>query len=298
MVRRQHGSSLRIEEFCSGGHIVFYGSLEENRSRPKPNFAAMPNFDLTVIATFVAQTVAALVMAILLLGFHRQYQKSYLLHWTLSWFALAFYYADAVLGIGLAIRQQMPSAHPIRIATATTGGIIGYLQIMWLLFGVYELLRRRPVRIRFYWRALAVVAAFGLLTSLIFIGDDAVSSSRYFVRVGVRSLIAAILYLIASYAFWRARQRRSGVGFTMMAVSFLLYAIEHGRQVAISAAWHFFDQPINSLFAGYFDFLLQAVLGMSMIASLLEDEREASELAAGEVHHLAYHDALRSEERL
>ena len=252
----------------------------------------MPNFDLTTVATFSAQTVAALVMAILLLGFHRQYQKSYLLHWTLSWFALAAFYVSTAVGMALALRYHTPSAHPARIFTATVGGVLGYLQIMWLMFGVYELLRRRPVRIRFYWRAMGAAAAFGLIVSLAFIGNDAVSSARYLARVGLRAFVAMIAVLVASYAFWRARPKRRGVGFTMMAVSFMLYAIEHGRQLVTSIAWHFYDKPVSSFFAGYFDFLLQAILGMSMIASLLEDEREATELAAGEVHHLAYHDAL------
>ncbi len=252
----------------------------------------MPPFDLSVIAGFSAQTAAALVMAILLLGFHRQYHKSYLLHWTLSWFALGAYYADAAIGMGLPLRTHMPSAHPIRILTAAFGGAIGYLQIVWLVFGVYELLRRRPVRIRFYWRMLLAAGTFGMLSSLLFIGQDAISSSRYFVRVGLRCLIAAIAYFVASYAFWQARRKRRGVGFTMMAVSFFLYALEQLRQVTISVAWQFFNKPLPSLFTNYFDFLLLAILGMSMIASLLEDEREASELASLEMSHMAYTDAL------
>ena len=252
----------------------------------------MPQFDLTVLATFSAQTIAAAVMAILLLGFQRQYHKTYLQHWTLSWAALAAYYADAALGMGLALRSGVPSSHPIRIFTATLGGMLGYLQIAWLLFGVYELLRRRPVRLRFYWRTVAVAAAFGFITSLLFIGPSAVSSSRYFMRVGLRCMIGAIAYFVASYAFWRTRRGRSGVGFTMMAISFSLYGIEQLRQVLISVQWQFFNKPLPTLFSGYFDFLLQAILGMSMIATLLEDEREASDLAAVEISHMAYTDAL------
>jgi diguanylate cyclase (GGDEF)-like protein len=253
----------------------------------------MPTFDPTVVAAFAAQSVVAAVMAILLLGFHRQYGKSYLLHWTLSWAALTAYYADAAIGMGLAIRSHMASNHPVRILTAAFGGVIGYLQIVWLLFGVYEVLRRRPVRIRFYWRTLAIATAFGLLMSFAFIGHDAVSSTRYFLRVGIRCLIAAVAYGVASYAFWHARRRRKGVGFTMMSLAFLLYAFEQIRQVSSSVAWQFFDRPLQTMFIGTtFDFLLQAILGMSMIASLLEDEREASELASEEVSHLAYTDAL------
>src|SRR5436305_1994013 len=104
-------------------------------------------------------------MAVLLLGFHRQYHKSYLLHWTLSWAALAAYYADAALGMALALRTHMPASHPLRVLVAASAGIIGYLQIVWLLFGVYELLRRRPVRLRAYWQILAAAGAFGFVLS-------------------------------------------------------------------------------------------------------------------------------------
>ena len=252
----------------------------------------MPTFDLTDVATFGAQMTAAAVMAILLLGFHRQYRRSYLMHWTLSWTALAAYYADAAIGMGLALRMHTPSDHPIRLFTAALGGILGYVQIVWLLFGVYELLRRRPVRIAYYGKTLMAAAAFGLITSLLFIGPDAVSSSRYFMRVGLRSLIAAVAYVAAGYAFWGARPKRRGVGFTMMSISFFVYAMEQLRQAGASVAWEFFNQPIPNRFTGYFDFLLQAVLSMSMIASLLENEREASDLATVEVSHLAYTDAL------
>src|SRR6185295_18150877 len=105
---------------------------------------------------------------------------------------------------------------------------------------------------------------------LFYIGADAVSSTRYFMRVGLRCLIAGLAYAVASYAFWHARRRRKGVGFTMMSLSFLLYAFEQLRQVGLSVAWQFFDRPMASMFTGYFDFLLQAILGMTMIASLLE----------------------------
>jgi len=52
----------------------------------------VPQFNLVTVITSSAQTVAALVMAILLLGFLQQYRKSYVRHWTLSWAALAGYY--------------------------------------------------------------------------------------------------------------------------------------------------------------------------------------------------------------
>ncbi len=252
----------------------------------------MPEFNLVTIITSAAQTVAAIVMAVLLYGFLRQYRKNYLRHWTWSWAALAGFYIASSIDTGLGLRFNMASAHPVRILTATLSGVLGYTNIAWLLFGIYELLRRRPVRIRVYWRTLAAVTVFGIITSLLFIGPDAVSSSRYFVRTGVLSLIASVAYLGSSVAFWQVRKRRRGVGFTMFSVALLLYSLQQAYQVGVSIGWSFFAQSSGTIYVGYVGFLLQAITGMSMIACLLEDEREASELATVEMEHLAYHDAL------
>ena len=253
----------------------------------------MPEINLVVVATFAAQTLAAIIMAILLLGFLRQYGKSYLRHWTLSWTALALHQLFTGAGLTLALRFHVAANHPLRLATAALSGIFGYLQIVWILFGVYEILRRRPVRIRTYWRTIAVVSAIALVPSLLFIDSNVVSNSRYFTRIGIPALISSVAYLVASYAFWQSRNRRRGVGFTMIAVSFFLYSAEAIHQFAISAAWSFFNtQPAYVMYVGYLDFLLQAVMGMSMIACLLEDEREATELATVEMERLAYHDAM------
>src|SRR5437867_2333610 len=251
----------------------------------------MPEFNLVTVITSSAQTVAAIVMAVLLLGFQRQYRKTYVRHWTLSWAALAAYYVCSSIGMGLGLGYDMPSAHPVRLLTATLAGIFGYTTIVWLLFGIYELLRRRPVRIRFYWRTLAAVAAFGVITALLFVGPDAVSSTRYFVRIGIRSLIASLAYLGSSIAFWQVRKRRRGVGFTMFSVALLLYGLQQAYLFGASIGWRFLAQSTGTIYLGYVGFLLQAITGMSMIACLLEDEREASELATVEMEHLAYHDA-------
>ncbi|HEY8131149.1 MAG TPA: EAL domain-containing protein [Thermoanaerobaculia bacterium] len=252
----------------------------------------MPEFNLVTVITSSAQTVAAIVMAVLLLGFLRQYRKTYLRHWTFSWAALAAYYVCSSIGMGLGLGYGLPSAHPVRLLTATLSGIFGYTTIVWLLFGIYELLRRRPVRIRFYWRTLAAVAAFGVITSLLFVGPDAVSSTRYFVRTGIRSLIASVAFLGSSIAFWLVRKRRRGVGFTMFSVALLLYGLQQAYIFGASIGWRFLAQSTGTIYLGYVGFLLQAITGMSMIACLLEDEREASELATVEMEHLAYHDAL------
>ena len=162
----------------------------------------MPAFNLATIITSTAETVAAIVMAILLLGFLRQYKKSYLRHWTLSWTALAAYDVASATGIALGVGYNIASNHPVRVLTSMLGGVFGYTSVVFLLFGIFELLRRRPVRIRTFWRTLGGAALLGAVLALLFIGPDAVSSTRYFVRVGIRSLAACIAYLSASIAFF------------------------------------------------------------------------------------------------
>lgn len=252
----------------------------------------MPEFNLVAIITASAQTFVACVMALLLLGFFRQYRKTYLRHWMLAWVALATWDAFSALGIGLGVRQHMSSEHPLRLTTAVISGVFGYAHIAWLLFGIYELLRRRPVRIRAYWWILASASLLGFVLSLLFVGPDPVSSARFFARMGMHSLIASIAYLVSAIALWQFRKRRRGVGFTMFSGALLLFALQQAYQVGVSIGWRIFAQSAGSIYTGYVGFLLQAVVGMSMIACLLEDEREASELATVEMEHLAYHDAL------
>jgi diguanylate cyclase (GGDEF)-like protein len=250
----------------------------------------MSTSDLSVVSGFGAQGVVSIVLALLLLLFYQQYRKSYLRHWTYSWFAIGGYYLGSAAGLWLALEKGIPSAHPLRLTLSAATGALGYMRIVWLVFGAYEILRRRPVRLVFYHRMLAAAGAFGIILSFLFIDrDPALSARRYFVRIGLRFLIGGIAYLITSYAFWRARQRRKGIGVTMMSVSFALYAFDRLHQVAMSLSG---GNPLDLMGTTYVDFLLQALLGMSMIASLLEDEREATELATVEISHLAYTDPL------
>jgi diguanylate cyclase (GGDEF)-like protein len=241
----------------------------------------------------VAQTIASAVVALVLYGFYRQYLKGYLLHWTLGWSALAAF--DLFTGINswLIFSGHVQATHPARIATAIVVGVTGYLQIGWMLFGVYELIHRRPVRLAQTKQILIGLFSFGLLVSLLFITPDEMSSQRYFARVGIRSLAAAAGFGFAAVILWRARRRRSGIGFTLLSGAFALYVVEQLQYLELTVAWlttgYRFDY---AMYLGYVDFLLQTLLGVGMIACLLEDEREAAELAAVEIEHLAYHDAL------
>jgi diguanylate cyclase (GGDEF)-like protein len=250
----------------------------------------MPEFNVAAAATYAAQTVNAAVLAVLMYGFFREYRKSYLQHWTLAWASLAIFHVATALSLLLAIEFKYPHSHPLRFAVTLAAGIVGYLHVGWLLFGVHELVRRRPVRLLDRRKALIALTILGVVTSVLFLGTP---GGRYFTRVGVRALIVGSAYAFACVALWKVRRRRSGLGFPVLSGALALYSLEQFHYFGLSLAWFLREaNPDYVLYLGYIDFMLQAVIGIGMIACLLEDEREAADLAAVEIEHLAYHDAL------
>jgi diguanylate cyclase (GGDEF)-like protein len=204
----------------------------------------MPDLKSIGFAAFSAQTLGAAILAILFLAFFRQYRKEYLLHWTRSWTALTLF---------LVVRNAP------WVAARMAAGALALLHAGLLLFGVYDIVRRRPVRIREARLILIALAVAG-------------AASAFAPQV-VRTSLSALAFAGAALALWRVRMRRQGIGFAITACIFLLYGV-------------------MALFAEALEFVPQMMLGVGMIVCLLDDEREANELATNEIEHLAYHDAL------
>lgn len=253
----------------------------------------MPHFDIAASLAFIAQTIGSAVMALVIYGFYRQYHKSYLLHWSLGWTALAIHHLFSGLSAALALGLGLKATNPTLIVAAVITGVTGYLQIAWMLFGVYELIRRRPVRLVEARRIIGGLFAFGLIVSLLFIAPDGMTSGRYLTRIALRAIAAALAFGVGAFALWRGRTRRSGIGFALLGAAFAGYALEQLHYAGLAVLWFAAGRTLDyTQYLQYVDFLLQSMMAVAMIACLLEDEREAAELAAVEIEHLAYHDAL------
>ena len=253
----------------------------------------MAQFDLAASLSFIAQTIGSAAVALILYSFYRQYGKDYLAHWTLGWTAVALYQVSTGLSTLLSRHFGMVASHPLRILTGIVGGLTGYVQIGWLLFGVYELVLRRPVRLRESRRIIIALAAIGVALSLLFIAPDTVSSGRYAARVGLRAVVACVAFGVASLKLWQAKRRHHGVGFSVLSIAFGLYSLEQLQYAGIAGKWLSTGTfSPYTLYLGFVDFLLQSMIAIGIIACLLEDEREATELASMQIEHLAYHDAL------
>ncbi|HUP44951.1 MAG TPA: EAL domain-containing protein [Thermoanaerobaculia bacterium] len=253
----------------------------------------MPELTIAAGLSFSAHFITAVVMTALLAGCYRQYRKSYVYHWTLSWAALAVAELALVGSRTAAIYLDVPPFHPFRIGPAMVANAAAYLQIAWLAFGAYELVRRRPVRLRESKRILLTVGGFGALMAVLFTHDAGTAASRHMARLGVFAALSAVALAVMAVAIWRTRRLRAGVGSAVLGVALGLHAMERLAESAVAfSALPSGLRPEMPIYWPMLSLLLLSLIGLGMIASLLEDEREAASIAADQVEHLAYHDAL------
>jgi diguanylate cyclase (GGDEF)-like protein len=251
----------------------------------------MESSGLVVFVSHLAQAGGAFVLALVLMGFQRLYRREYLRTWAWSWWA--FCVSLGSLGLKLFLDQSPANSHLLDTALTSLSLIAGYWQIAWLLFGTYELTTTRIVSRRmqlFVLSALALLAAVPVVASLYF-----EPTQQSVMPEGIRSFCLAVAFLIASYWVWNAgnEELSAGMGQRIMAVSFLLYAVQQMYYLAVFVSSPLLERkPLYVLYLAPLDFLLQFLLGMGMVIWLLEEERRRVVAASARAEHLAYHDSL------
>ncbi|HEV2845826.1 MAG TPA: EAL domain-containing protein [Thermoanaerobaculia bacterium] len=247
-----------------------------------------------IFTSNIAQAIGAVVLAIVLVGFHRHYQRPYLLKWAWSWWA--FCASLLAQSVAVVLVAYMPAGAPARLAASGVAMVAGFWQAAWLLFGTYEVVRERVLPSRFQRTLLGLLSLFALALTLGSVGME--PDQRFFVRVGLRALLVGIAFLVTSWGVWRSRTGRSsaisGIGWRLVSGSFLLYGL-HLLQYAFVIRFLDMGDPRLTGYAsltGYFDLLFQGLIGIGLVTWLLEDERQRVVAASEQIEHLAYHDAL------
>jgi PAS domain S-box-containing protein len=217
------------------------------------------------------QLVLVAVVVLALYTFHRHHRRRYLLLWARSWVALGTYIAAGALAPRAA--DLGPSGQALLPGLATVSMIAGYLQIVWLLLGTWEIASGRevpPRQERWFLAGGLLAGGLSVATLITGIGQPAPPLPR----VGVRSLVAAVAYLAAAGAvLWPAGPRPRALGRRLMAVALTGYAANQAGYAALIL------RPGPPAYAGLvtvgmFDILAQALLALAIVVWLLEDERE------------------------
>lgn len=246
-------------------------------------------FTLTSLS-YLAQGMVALVFASILLGFHRIYRRDYLKDWAWSWAAFFLYLLGGAVSFGTWPTYQPD--HPVRLVSSSISLVGGYWQIALLLFGTFKLLPEHRIR-----RAtrLSVLASLAVLAVTVVLWTAPMSDYAFvtLVRMGPRSFAAGISCLAAAYGVWRLTPRPLGMGRFIVAISFLLFAVQQLVIVGVVLQRWEMDQLATFLnYLGPFDLLFYGLIGFSMVVWLHDEERQRSTRASAQLEHLAYHDSL------
>ena len=219
---------------------------------------------LPVLVTQVAVQVAlALIVASVLGAFHRFYRRAYLRHWALSWLALVVYDV-ASAGVGSTSGGGRPG---LRLAALAASLVAGYLQPAWLLLGAWGLARRADVSPRAARLLVGASALLGLASV-----PPALAGMTAPSAVGVRCLLAGLAYAAAAVIL-ALRRPRVGAGSAFAAFALVLYAADQLAYFSLSFAPRG-SQLMRLPLIMSFDVLATMVIGIALVAWLLEEERE------------------------
>lgn len=244
-----------------------------------------------VISMLLAQSAEAILLSLVLYGFYHIYSRGYLLHWARSWLALCIYLLGAAPSIYLS--SILEPLHPIRIIISTISLIAGYLQIVWLIYGTYEINAQKPIP-QFYVKLGYILAPLLAITlEFINITSKGVSEIRLFHRVGIRSLFASIGFLIATYALFRARKLHMGIGHNLVTASFLVYGLQHLHYFILLLIRFLYNKSFNyAIYLGYLDFLIQLLIGLGLVIWFLEEEHSRVITTAKQIELLSFKDSV------
>jgi diguanylate cyclase (GGDEF)-like protein len=242
--------------------------------------------------SLLLQAAGAVLTGLVLHGFHRLEARRYLRQWTRSWIALSIHLSGAALGHALADRGLVGATWTLLNFVSATGG---YLHVVFLLFGTYELAVGRDARTRAPRAVVFGLLGLGLAATLALTWDSGVGLEPFVTRFGVSAIIAGIAHVAAATGVFRAPRTTRGIGRHIVAVAFLVYGAQQLHYAGIDIATTVLGTGQSFAYAaylGFLDFLIHSAMALGMVTWLLEEERGKTVRAAAEIEHLAYHDTL------
>ncbi len=223
-----------------------------------------------LIMQVALQAVLALILAGILGAFHRLYRHAYLRHWSLSWLALVVYAGASAA----AVLPSGESGHSLRFPAVLVSLAAGYLQVVWLLLGAWGLARGEDPPARTVRLSLGLAAAAGTMSVALVLARMTAPSA-----IGLRCLVAGVAYLAAAAAILSRRRPLARVGGTFAGLALALYAADQLAYFGLSFGSRE-SQLARIPLVMTFDLLATTVLGLALVAWLLEGEREQQVHAA------------------
>lgn len=163
-----------------------------------------------------------------------------------------------------------------------------YLHVIFILRGTYELVSERSFNRKKFKIIIAVAIAVAIASVLLFIYDPTRAPERYFFRIGSRKLIIGLGFIVTGIIVFRHKRFTKGFGQQLLTASFSIFGLYQLYYFFVTLT-NFFNRVIYipDIF-GIVDLLLLALMGMSMVMWLLQDERQKLEKANDELDRFLY----------
>ena len=246
------------------------------------------------LAGLLGQGVVAVALGTVLHSYYARYRHLYLAQWAWSWWAMAVYLTTS--GLALLVTRTLGPVHGLRTVLSLVSVLAGYWSVAWLLVGTYQIASGNRVgRTRVRW-ILIGLSGFAVVTVGLFATTAGAALERLVLRVGLRGLVAGIGFVAAGVGIWWVRQRRAGgLGPWILAVSLVAYGLDqlHTFAYTLSLVTRPGRPPSSYLVAfDHLGLVLLALIGIGMVAWLLEEEGARLEAASARIEFLASHDPL------
>lgn len=238
-----------------------------------------------LIGTFLGQFVLGVILFLIFNHFSKMYVRRFLKLWARSWLAFATYMLAnaALVYIFAGDKYQV-----FRLSASFLAQVGCLLQVVFILLGTYQLVQAKPIRRRTQVLILISVVAFALGIVLLYSHDPTAVHLRYTLRVGSRTLIIGVGFLVTGVVVGLHPKLAGGMGQKLMSISFLV--------AFVNQFYYFIVVTINLMdiqyqvpaYFGLIDMVLMTLIAISMLMWLLEDEREKLRKANQELDSFLY----------
>jgi PAS domain S-box-containing protein len=218
------------------------------------------------------QCAVALLLAFVLNYFYKQHNRHYLRLWSLSWLALSAYLLGGSLAESV-FKLGSLSNSPLRILLAILTLSGGYLQVVLLLGGAYEIATGSPVSRKLLRSGLLLGVTLAISTSLIFIDRPEMSAQRFIIRVGLKCFLTGLGFLGGAYWVFYGWTNKRSLGRRLVGIAFVFYGLD---QLNYFFLGFFSGAAYYTLALMMFDVLLQAAIGLGLVIWLQEEEHKQS----------------------
>lgn len=237
------------------------------------------------VATYLAEGAIGLILLAVFLYFSRIYQRKSLNTWALSWLALAiFMISTAWISLG----GVNNSNGIFRLFVSIISITACFSQVSLVLVGSFELTLNKNIT-RKQWLIGGLLVLF-LSTSIVVFKHEVEGAAmlRYLIRVGVKYLIVAIGFIFAGGIILYKPQFTRGLGQKFLAISLIAIGLIDLYYAFIVFANYFGGTFQFPFFFGLLELICNSVIGISMVAWLLEDERAKLKKANKEMDSFLY----------